>query len=150
MDSTEITRFTPSFAEVLIRNRQCRVEITWPSVGHVIPPSNCRRESYLISVSKVVHLKHQSKFMLRLITEGILYALANTVPLRCQVRLFRADVAIRKDPGFYTIRAQARLHTDMWAKLCEEFPFLTVEEVIQLSLLPPEKRRLCILGRKVK
>ena len=149
-------RITSTFADILTRDRHCYVTQTRLSDHVVSPRTGCRRESFIIGASRtipsIIMVAEPVEDIFDSIVTAVLHATAEMVPFRCQVWLFWADVIINEisTPPAYVIRSQVRLHTDVWTKLCDEFPFLTVEEVVKLSLLPPEKRRLCILGRRIK
>ncbi|RLI42689.1 hypothetical protein DRO59_03410 [Candidatus Bathyarchaeota archaeon] len=127
------------FRGVLVRERQCQVE--------VVPPSVCHWDFYSIRAIETVQV-----VMLSSAVKKVICTLASMVPIGCQVWLKQVDISVLKDPGssFCTVEARALLHTSEWVELSNTYPFLTAEEVMKLSLLSPGKRKLCILGRRVR
>ena len=127
-----------AFKEVLVSTRQCRVaivplaEVMPVPHSYLLAPKKCRKESFIISApASGDHVW------------GALHRLAEKVPLGCTVWLKWTTLVSDEEPP----AIRARLHTNVWITLCNEYPFLSPTEVVELALLPPEKRRLYILGR---
>jgi len=138
---------TDLFEEVLTSTRQCQVTIVplskdIPSIPHsfFVAPSGCRRESFVISASVLTRWVYKEDI------REALRQLAETVPVGCKVWLKWATATVEREE----LIVRSRLHTDVWIELCREFPFLSMSDVIELALLPPEKRRLAILGRPLR
>jgi len=130
---------TEVFVEVLTHERQCQVEVVSPPVRHW--------DFYSIKASEVVQTASLDSVARRAIC-----TLVGLVPVKCQVWLKLINMSVLRSPGSFIriIKARALLRTSKWVELSNTYPFLTAEEVMKVSLLSPEKRRLCILGREFR